>query len=55
MAGERDGLAEAAPGGNEFAVSAHEVRPVDGAELECGRIEIDEPESTKNFRLLLES
>jgi hypothetical protein len=29
--------------------------PVDGAELECGRIEIDAPESTKNFRLLLES
>ncbi len=29
--------------------------PVDGAKLECGRIEIDEPELTKNFRLLLES
>jgi hypothetical protein len=29
--------------------------PVGGAELECGRIEIEAPESTKKFRLLLES
>ncbi len=28
---------------------------VDSAELECGRIEIEVPELTKNFRLLLES
>jgi hypothetical protein len=28
---------------------------VDGAELECGRIEIEALESTKNLRLLLES
>jgi hypothetical protein len=27
---------------------------VDGAKLECGRIEIEAPESEKNFRLLLE-
>ncbi len=39
MAGERDDLAAAAPGGNEFAIRAHKV-PVDGAELECSRIEI---------------
>ena len=26
-----------------------------GAELECGRIEIDAPESTKKFKLLFES
>ncbi len=29
--------------------------PVGGAELDCGRIEIEAPESTKNFRLFLES
>ncbi len=29
--------------------------PVGGAELECGRIEIDAPESTKNLKLFCES
>ncbi len=29
--------------------------PVGGAELECGRIEIDAPESTRKLRLFLES
>jgi hypothetical protein len=29
--------------------------PVGGAELECGRIEMDAPESTKNFKLFCES
>ncbi len=29
--------------------------PVGGAELECGRIEIDAPESTKNLKLFWES
>jgi hypothetical protein len=28
---------------------------VGGAELECGRIEIDAPESTKKLKLFLES
>ena len=29
--------------------------PVGGAELECGRIEIDAPESTRKLKLFLES
>jgi hypothetical protein len=29
--------------------------PVGGAELECGRIEIDAPESTKKLKLFLEN
>ena len=41
--------------GTSLPLAPTRCGPVDGAELECGRIEIDEPESTKNFRLLLES
>jgi hypothetical protein len=38
-----------------FPLAPTRCGPVGGAELECGRIEIEAPESTKKFRLLLES
>jgi hypothetical protein len=45
----------ASQAGTSLPLAPTRCRPVDGAELECSRIEIDEPESTKNFRMLLES
>jgi hypothetical protein len=41
--------------GTIFPFAPTRCDPVGGAELECGRIEIEAPESTKKFRLLLES
>ncbi len=41
--------------GTSLPLASTRCGPVDGVEFECGRIEIDEPESTKNIRLLLES
>ncbi len=43
------------PAGTSLPLPPTRCGPVDGAELECGRIEIDAPESTKNLRLFLES
>jgi hypothetical protein len=40
MAGERDGLAAAAPGEMSLPLAPTRCGPVGGAELECGRIEI---------------
>jgi hypothetical protein len=41
--------------GTIFPFAPTRCGPVGGAELECGRIEIEAPESTKKFRLFLES
>jgi hypothetical protein len=55
MAGERNNLAAAAQTGTMFPFAPTRCGPVGGTELECGRIEIEAPESTKKFRLLFES
>jgi hypothetical protein len=41
--------------GTSLPLAPTRCGPVDSAQLECGRIEIDATESTKNFRFLLES
>ncbi len=41
--------------GTMFPFAPTRCGPVGGAELECGRIEIDAPESTKKLKLFLES
>ncbi len=41
--------------GTMFLFAPTRCGPVGGAELECGRIEIDAPESTKKLKLFLES
>jgi hypothetical protein len=41
--------------GTKFPFAPTRCEPVGGAELECGRIEIEAPESTKKFMLLFES
>jgi hypothetical protein len=41
--------------GTMFPFAPTRCGPVGSAELECGRIEIDAPESTKKLKLFLES
>ncbi len=41
--------------GTSLPLAPTRCGPEDGAELECGRIEIDAPESNKNLRLFLAS
>ena len=55
MAGETDGAAAETPGGNWLALAPTRCGAVGGAELECGRIEMEAPESTKNLKLFCES
>jgi hypothetical protein len=53
LAGESNGLAAAAPDRDDIPVCR--CGPEGGAELECGRIDIDAPESTRKLKLFLES
>ena len=55
MAGETDSAVAEAPGGDGLPLAPPGCGPVGSSELECGRIEIDAPESTRKLKLFLES